>query len=49
MKETSVVKLIMPNNKVLAKSGGDADWENRVSFSNNFRVRDPLRKRRKRT
>jgi hypothetical protein len=49
MKETSVVKLIMPNNKVLAKSRGGAEWQNKVSFSNNFRVRDPVRKRRKRT
>jgi hypothetical protein len=49
MKETSVVKLIMPNIKVLTKSGGGAEWQNKVSFSNNFRVRDPVRKRMKRT
>jgi hypothetical protein len=49
MKETSVVKLIMPNIKVLTKFGGGAGWQNKVSFSNNFRVRDPIRKRMKRT
>jgi hypothetical protein len=49
MKETSVVKLIMPNSNVLAKSGGGVEWQNKVSFSNNFRVKDPVRKRRKKT
>jgi hypothetical protein len=49
MKETSVVKLIIPKIKVLTKSGDGSEWQNEVSFSNNVRVRDPVRKRRNKT
>jgi hypothetical protein len=43
--ETTVVKVMMPRMRVLARSGVDVLVGSTESLSNNLRVRDPIIKR----